>query len=216
MNMTDSKPTESSSEESGKKFELMTALVLAIFAAILAATDLGGGKYGDDEIIGANEKASIYSWYQSKSVKQSLLEGQKDLTKTLMESGAIDQDKLSSLESLAKKLDEDILRYKKEKTELLLGSTAVGKENWVQDIDGELGKVVGAKEWEKKLDILGRAGDKFDRSVLFLQLCLVMGAVSLVVQAVRLKWVFFGAMVLLGILGVATSVQAFLIAMAAG
>jgi len=216
VDMTESKSMESGSEGSGKRFELITALTLALFAAILAITDLGGSKYGDDEIIGANEKASIYAWYQSKSVKQSLLEGQKDLTRTLVDSGSIARDQISSLESLAKKLDEDILRYKKEKNELLLGSAAVGKENWVQDIDGEFGKVVGAKEWEKKLDILGQAGDKFDRAVLFLQICLVIGAVSLVLQEAKLKWVFFSAMILLGTVGVAFSVQAFLIALTTG
>ncbi|MHC1724847.1 MAG: DUF4337 domain-containing protein [Syntrophobacteraceae bacterium] len=200
----------------GKRFELITAITLAILAAILAITDLGGGKYGDDEIMGTNEKANIYDWYQSKSVKQSLLEGQKDLLKTLLDSGSIRQEQIGSLESLMTRLDQDINRYKKEKKELLLGSAAVGKENWVQDIDGEFGKVVGAKEWESKLALLGRAGDKFDLAVLFLQLCLVVGAVSLVLQEAKLKWVFFGGMVLLGLVGAALSLQAFFLVMPIG
>jgi len=209
--MEDCKPEESSAERSGRRFELTTGLILTIFAAILAITDLGGSKFGDDEIMGTNEKANVYSWYQSKSVKQSLVEGQRDLVQTLVDSGSINQDQISSLRSLTTKLDEDIARYKKEKTELLLGSAAVGKENWVQDIDGEFGKVIGAKEWEKNLEILGRAGDKFDIAVLFLQLSLVMGAMSLVLQQVRMKWAFCGAMVLMGIMGAIYSVQAFLI-----
>lgn len=200
----------------GKKFELMTAITLAILAAILAITDLGGGKYGDDEIMGTSEKANIYDWYQSKSVKQSLLEGQKDLVKTLLEAGSIRPEQIGSLESLMSRLDQDITRYKKEKKELLLGSAAVGKENWVQDIDGEFGKVVGAKEWESKLAVLGRAGDKFDLAVLFLQLCLVVGAVSLVLQEEKLKWAFFVGMVLLGIVGSAYSIQAFLLVLPLG
>jgi hypothetical protein len=116
------------------------------------------------------------------------------------------------MESLMGKIDQDIERYRKEKVELLLGSAAVGKDNWAQDIEGEMGKVVGAKEWEKKLDTLGRAGDKFDMSVLFLQLCLVVGAVSLVLQEDRLKLAFFSGMVLLGVIGMIYSVQAFLMA----
>lgn len=207
---------ESSTEASGRRFELTTGLILTIFAAILAITDLGGSKFGDDEIIGTNEKANVYSWYQSKSVKQSLIEGQRDLIQTLMDSGSINRDQVSSLESLMIKLNVDITRYKKEKTELMLGSAAVGRENWVQDIDGELGKVIGAKEWEKNLDILGRAGDKFDIAVLFLQLSLVLGAMSLVVQQVRMKWAFCGIMVILGIVGSIYSVQAFLIVMQKG
>ncbi|MEM5789725.1 MAG: DUF4337 family protein, partial [Syntrophobacteraceae bacterium] len=197
--MVENGHSDSRSTSSENRFELITALVLAILAAILAITDLGAGKYGDDEIMGTNEKANIYDWYQSKSIKQSLLEGQKDLLKTLMDSGSIRQEQLASLQSLMLTLDADISRYKKEKKELLLGSAAVGKENWVQDIDGEYGKVIGAKEWESKLALLGRAGDKFDLAVLFLQLCLVIGAVSLVLREARLKWIFFGGMVLLGL-----------------
>lgn len=214
--MSDIRPVESESEGYGKRFEFMTALTLAIFAAILAIADLGGGKYGDDEIIGANEKANIYAWYQAKSVRQSLLEGQKDMLQTLVDTNSIKQDQITPIQSLMARIDQDIERYKKEKSELLLGSAAVGKENWAQDIDGELGKVVGAKEWEKKLDILGQAGDKFDMGVLFLQLCLVVGAVSLVLQEDRLKLAFFSAMVLLGVIGVFFSIQAFLMAASTG
>jgi hypothetical protein len=105
-------------------------------------------------------------------------------------------------------LSKEITRYAKEKRELLLGSAAVGKENWAQDMDGQLGKVIGAKELEAKLDVLGRAGDKFDLAVLFLQLCLVVGAVALDLQEDRLKLAFFGGMVFLGTVGMIYSAQA--------
>lgn len=208
--MSESKSGESIFGGTGKRFELMTAITLAIFAAILAVTDLAAGKYGDEEIIGANEKANIYDWYQSKSVKQSLLEGQKDLIRTLMDADSIKQGQTAALESLMTELDKEITRYAREKRELLLGSVAVGKENWAQDIDGELGKVIGAREWEAKLNVLGRAGDRFDLAVLFLQLCLVVGAVALVLQEDRLKLAFFGGMVFLGTVGIVYSAQAFI------
>jgi hypothetical protein len=196
-------------------FEVLCAISIAFFAAILAITDLGSGRYGDDEIMGTNEKANTYAWYQSKSIKESLLEGQRDLLETLLESGSIAPDRVAALRSMEAKLEAQIGRYTKEKRELMLGSEAVGKENWIQDIDGELGKVAGAKVWEKKLGLLGRAGDLFDLSVLFLQLCLVMGAISLVMQGRRVKWSFYGLMVFLGLLGIIYSARAFLIALSA-
>lgn len=208
--------TEAGQGRSGKRFEVFCAITLALFAALLTITDLGGSKYGDDEIMGTNEKANIFAWYQSKSIKQSLVEGQRDLVRTLMGSGAINPEHLASLERLSAKLEEEINRYKMEKRELLLGSAAVGRENWIQDVEGELGKVVGAKEWEKKLETLGRAGDKFDLSVLFLQLCLVVGAVSLVLEQNNLKWTFYAIMVLLGLSGLFYSIQAFWVASSAG
>jgi hypothetical protein len=199
-----------------KRFELMCGLTLAFFAAILAITDLGGSKYGDDEIMASNAKSNAYAWYQSKSIRQNLSEGQRDLLTSLVESGTIRSEHLESIRNFNVKLDQEIDRYKKEKNEILMGSTAVGKENWVQDVDGELGKVTGAKEWEQKLDVLGRAGDVFDLSLLFLQLCLVLGAVSLVLQQKKMKWAFYGAMVLLGMVGLAYSIQAFSLALTLG
>jgi len=210
--MSDAMPVEQGLEKEKKRFEIVCALTLAVFAALLAITDLGASKYGDDEIMGTNEKANIYAWFQSKSVKQSLVEGQRDLVKTLMEAGSIDPAHQSTLEQLLGRLEQDIARYKKEKRELLLGSAKVGKENWVQDIDGELGKIVGAKEWEAKLAVLGQAGDKFDLALLFLQVSLVIGAVSLVLQENQLRWLFYGTMSTLGILGLVFSIRAFSLA----
>jgi hypothetical protein len=197
----------------GKGFEIVAGITLTFFAAVLAISDLGGSKYGDDEILGANAKASVYAWYQSKSIKQSLAEGQRDLIMVLLDSGSIKQEEIENLKSSLTKLDSDIARYVKEKKELTLGSAKVGKENWIQDVEGELGKVIGAKEWEEKLAVLGRAGDWFDMSMLFMQLSLVFGAISLVLQSERMKWVFYGSMIALGLVGAGFTFQAFCIAM---
>ncbi len=207
---------ESSQVEQGNGFELLCGITIAVFAAILAVTDLGAGKYGDDEIIGTNAKSNIYAWYQSKSIKQSLVEGQRDLILTLLASGSINPEQTPTLQSMEAKLNEEIDRYKKEKAELLLGSSAVGKENWAQEVDGELGKVVGAKEWENTLAILGCAGDRFDMSVLFLQLSLVLGAISLVLQKEKLKKGFFLIMIFSGLIGAAYSIASFYTAFQVG
>ncbi|MBP8646147.1 MAG: DUF4337 domain-containing protein [Syntrophobacteraceae bacterium] len=214
--MSNALPAEQNLDKDNKEkkhFEIICALTLAIFAALLAITDLGAGKYGDDEIMGTNEKANVYAWFQSKSIKQSLVEGQRDLVKTLIDAGSVHQEQQPALQSLLEKLDQDVGRYEKEKTEILLGSAAVGKENWVQDTDGELGKVIGAKEWEKKLALLGQAGDRFDVAILLLQISLVLGAVSLVLQESKLRWIFYGTMTVLGTVGFFFSLQAFFTAL---
>jgi len=207
---------EEIAEKKAQRFELLSGVTLAFFAAVLAVTDLGGGKYGDDEIIGTNEKSNMYQWFQSKSVKQSLVEGQRDLLQSLIDSKAIEKKYSASITVYIKKLNEEIDRYKKEKKELMLGSATVGKDNWMQEVDGEKGKIIGAKEWEKKVEILGKAGDVFDLAVLWLQLCLVIGAISLVLKNPKLKWIFYGLMVGGGGIGIFFSVRAFLIAFSAG
>ncbi|HBL25916.1 MAG TPA: DUF4337 domain-containing protein [Acidobacteria bacterium] len=197
-------------EEKEKRFEIWCGLVLAVFAAVLAVTDLAAGKYGDDELIAHNEKNGAYLWYQSKGIKETLVEGQRDTLKTLVEAGAIRPEQLPAIQTMIGTLDTDASRYGKEKKEILLGSATVGQENWVQDVGGEMGKVTGAKEWEAKASVLNDVGDLFDVATFFLQLCLVAGAISLILQIDRIRWTFFGAMVLLGLAGAAYSVRAFL------
>lgn len=202
-------------EEEGKVkiAELMTGLILAIFAAALAITDLGAGKYGDDELIAHNEKSNAYQWYSSKSIKQNLAEGQRDILQGLITSGVIPPEKAKGVEAAMQKLNQNIEKYGKEKKEILLGSAKVGKENWIQDVDGKLGQVIGSREWETKAEALGNVGDIFDLATLFLQLCLVLGAISLIMKSEKIKWLFFSAMVILGLAGSFFSVKAFLAAM---
>ena len=198
-------------ETDGKKhFETWCGVVIAVFAAVLAIADLGAGKYGDDELIAHNEKGSAYLWYQSKGIKETLVEGQRDTLKALVDAGSIKPEQLPAIQTMIQSLDGDATRYGKEKKEILLGSKAVGQENWVQDVGGEMGKVTGAQEWQAKADVLNDVGDVFDYSTLFLQLCLVLGAMSLILQDAKLGRAFFIAMIVLGAIGTGFAVMAFM------
>ncbi len=170
-------------EEQGKRFEMICGVVIALFAAILAVNDLGAGKYGDDELIAHNEKSSGYLWYQSKGIKETQVEGQRDTLKALVAAGSIKADQLPAVEGLIARLDGKLERYGRERREILLGSRTVGEENWVQDVNGKMGQVTGAKEWEARAEALGGVGDVFDHGTFFLQLCLVLGAISLILHS---------------------------------
>ena len=198
-----------SEESGGLDFETRSGLMLAVFAAIMSISDLYAGAYGDDEIMGTNEKAAAFSWYQSKSTKESLVEGQVELLQSMLEAGAVAEASKPAIDAQLVKAKAEADRYKKEKKEILLGSAAVGQENWIQDIDGELGKVIGAKEWEAKLDALGAMGERFDLASLFFQLSVVAGAVSITLNGERVRQTFFWGMMVLGAIGTAISISAF-------
>ena len=193
------------SEEKSSSFEARCGVIMAVFAAIMAVNDLVAGKYGDDEIIGTNEKAAAYMWYQSKSIKETLVDGERSLLESLHDAGAIKPGAEKAVQNHIADLRLKIQRYKKEKNEILKGSESVGKENWVQDLNGELGKVVGAQEIETHLASLAKAGDRFDLSSLFFQLCLVLGALSLILKKQNLQQYFFFGMCGLGTLGFVVS-----------
>lgn len=193
-------------------FEMKCGVLIAIFAAVMAVTDMFAGKYGEDEIKYINEKSSAYMWYQAKSIRETVTEGQRDLLKTLSEGKHINDSSVEKLKEHSDKLSAKIEKYEKEKKEILLGSSKVGEANWVQDIDGKMGVVIGAKEYEEKIEVLAKAGDQFDLSNLFFQLCLVMGAISLVIKKPGLQKIFFYVMLSLGIIGSTFSVLALNIA----
>ena len=199
-------------ETEGHSFEMKCGIVIAVFAAVMALSDMFAGKYGEDEIKFINEKSSSYMWYQAKSIRGTVIEGQRDLINTLVQGKVISENSQLIMKEHTEKLTKKIERYEKEKSEILKGSSKVGEANWVQDVDGKLGMVVGAKEYEEKIEILGRAGDQFDISNLFFQLCLVMGAISLVLTKPSLRNTFFYVMICLGLLGSGFSAMALSIA----
>jgi hypothetical protein len=198
--------------EKERRFESFSGIILAIFAALLAITNLGGSKFDSDKIIGTNEKTNVYAWYQSKSLKQDMLENQRSLIDTLIKAGVIETNKHETLNNIIKSIDNRILCYDKEKKELLFGSKAVGKDNWVQEKNGKYGQIIGALEWEKNIRRLGQAGSKFDVAILFLELCLVIGAISLVMHNERLRIIFIASNIVLGLIGMLYGVQAFMLA----
>lgn len=195
-----------------KKIETTTSLCIAIFAAILAVTTIWGGKFSDDVIIAFNEKTNAYDWYNSKGIKQNLAEGQKEIVKSLLDSGILPKENEIAMKGAIKKLDDNITKYKKEKNEILNGSKAVGKENWVQDVNGEMGLVVGAKEWEDKAKKLYDIGDVFNLSILFLQITIVLGAIILILKIIKLKVVGLVIMIALGLIGTIISICSFITA----
>ncbi len=196
-------------------FEIKCGVLIAVFAAVMAVTDMFAGKYGEDEIKFINEKSSAYMWYQAKSIRETVTEGQRDLLNTLIEGKHVDDVSVVKLKTHSDKLSAKIDKYEKEKKEILLGSNKVGEANWVQDVDGKMGAVIGAKEYEEKIEVLGSAGDRFDLSNLFFQLCLVMGAISLVVKKPSMQKAFFYVMLSLGIIGSVYSALAMKIATSA-
>lgn len=209
---TPEEAAEQAEEKRKTRQDIIAGVTLAVFAAVLAICDLGAGKYGDDEILAANEKAAAYSWFQSKSVKQSLIEGEAGMLKALIDADAIDNGKISAVRDHIAKAEQKAKKYEREKNEILLGSEKVGKENWAQEQDGEMGKITGAKQWETKANDLGKAGDVFDLGTLFLQLCLVLGAIGIVMQGLRAKQIFYAAMCVLGTFGAWYTWQAYQLA----
>jgi hypothetical protein len=183
------------------RFEMIAGIIIAVFTAILAINGLSGSSYVQSALLANSEKVNAYDWYNTKGIKQILVEGQKDTLDSLLASGAVNSTNRQPIEDYSEELSKKIDKYIKEKNEILLGSDNISQEDWIQDVDGKLGQVVGAKDWEKEIAVNNLAGAKSDLAELFLQIGLVLGAISLVMQTRKTKWVFLYAMIVTGMVG---------------
>src|SRR5687767_14935184 len=114
--------SEDEKPEGSRKLDTYCGLFLAVFAAVLAITDLGAGRYGDDEKQALGLATERYSWYQSKSIKSTLKQQNADFLESLDKSGTIAQDKKKAIEDHVKELRDEVKRYKAEMKEILKGS----------------------------------------------------------------------------------------------
>jgi len=193
-------------------FEALYGVTIAFMACVLAITDLISGNYESEMVTSINEKNAAFAWYQSKGIKETVLEGQSSLIKTMIGLGVVEESKIQGLESQMDKMKSEISRYKSEKKEILLGSKNLKESEWAQDVDGKLGQVVGAKEYEVRIEKLDKAGNQFDFASLLLQLSLVLGAIGLLIQNNRQKWRLYFGLVTVGCVGMAFSTLGYLLA----
>lgn len=204
---------ENSGVTDDNKLETRVGVLIAIFAAIMAISDLFAGKFGEDEIKFTNEKSAAYSWYQAKSIKETLIEGQVDLLKSMLQGHVIQSSSEPAIQKHIQDLQSKQQRYEKDKKEILMGSAALSKEQWSQEVDGKLGQVIGAKDYEARIEVLSKIGDQFDVANLFFQLALVLGAICLVSRKQNAQKMFYTLMFVLGLLGTGFSAYAFYLSM---
>lgn len=189
-----------------ERAEAIGGVLIAFFAALMAISQMVNGELEEEMMIAHNKVVNYSSWYQSKSVKESLKESELDYLSALLESGIVLEKNKAVILTKISSVKEQIEKYRAEKTEILIGSKQVGKANWIQDLDGEMGAIVGVKEWEILADEYDNATKKFDLGMLFFQISIVLGAVCIIIyDNPRLQKTFIVTMIICGILGIAMS-----------
>ncbi|CAG2531526.1 protein of unknown function (DUF4337) [Maribacter dokdonensis] len=196
-----------------ERAEAIGGVLIALFAALMAISQMVNGELEEEMMIAHNNVVSYSSWYQSKSIKESLKESELDYLHALIESGIVSGDKTDLIEQKISVVEKKIKKYDAEKTEILLGSSQVGKENWVQDIEGEMGKITGVKEWEQLTQTYDYATKKFDYALLFFQICIVLGAVCIIIyDSPALQKGLIVLMIIFGIIGTFLSIYGYTLA----
>ncbi|WP_149276078.1 DUF4337 family protein [Pareuzebyella sediminis] len=192
-----------------KTTERVGALII-FFVTVLAIMNILNG-INEEKVVNANNQQLSYSdWYGSKSIKQVLKENERDYLESLKKSGLINDEKLPAIQAEIENTKSLILKYEAEKTEILLGSENIPRGYWAQDLDGELGKIVGLKEWQKISNDYSKSVAQVNLGILFLQISILFGVIILVIsEADTMLKIFTVLMWASGLLGIAISIYGY-------
>ena len=193
--------------------EAISGVLIALFASLMAISQMVNGELEEEMMIAHNNVVSYSNWYQSKSIKESLKESELDYLTALISSGIVTDEKVQVIEDKIASVQKNIDKYNAEKTEILNGSAFVGKENWTQDIEGEMGVIIGVKEWQQLAATYDYATKKFDYGMLFFQICIVLGAVCIIIyDNPILQKSLIVLMIIFGITGTFLSIYGYILA----
>ncbi|MFH6604254.1 DUF4337 domain-containing protein [Maribacter algicola] len=196
-----------------ERAEAVGGVLIAFFAALMAISQMVNGELEEEMMIAHNKVVNYSSWYQSKSIKESLKESELDYLQALLNTGMVVEDKQASILEQVEETKGLIQKYGAEKFEILEGSANIPKTQWVQDLDGELGKIVGVKEWEQLADDYDNATKRFDLGMLFFQISIVLGAVCIIIyDNPKLQKSFITLMIVFGIVGIVMSIYGYMLA----
>lgn len=150
---------------------------------------------------GSQLASQAYFWYQSKSIKETLLLDQRDFILSLKNDATSAGISNQATEQYVANVAKKIQKLDKEKHEILVGSKNIDKSKWAQDMDGKYGQIVGAKEWGKIADDYGSSSEYFTYATVYIQLSLVLGALSIMIAASIPRHMALYIMIVLGLYG---------------
>lgn len=105
-------------DEKKEKQETMIGISLTVGAALLALNDLIAGQIEGEGTYALNKTIDSYGRYNAKGIKEGVRDAQKSLIDLLIKETTIFTD-TGSVATYSQKLAEKVVRYGKEKTEIL-------------------------------------------------------------------------------------------------
>jgi hypothetical protein len=166
---------ERAENEAEEKFRNRAALLIAIFAMLLAVGSLGGGNVAED-MIHANIKASdTWAFYQAKNVRQTAYRLAVDEMKLQAASPALSPEARAALQQNIEKYEQTIARYDDEPDPSAPADSLRG--------EGKKQLFAQARAYERDRERAGEQDASFDYSEVAFQLALVLGSVAILANS---------------------------------
>ncbi|UWX53667.1 DUF4337 domain-containing protein [Maribacter litopenaei] len=81
-----------------ERAEAVGGVLIAFFAALMAISQMINGELEEEMMIAHNKVVNYSSWYQSKSIKESLKESELDYLQALLETGIVHEEKVGAIQ----------------------------------------------------------------------------------------------------------------------
>lgn len=190
---------ERAENEAEDKFRNRAALLIAIFAMLLAVGSLGGGNVAED-MIHANIKASdTWAFFQAKNVRQTMYEVALEDVKAQLASPGLPADARASLQRALADYEATIARYDDEPDPAAPADSMRG--------EGKKQLAARARSYERDRERAGEQDSNFDYSEVALQLALVLGSVAILALSRPVLYLAIG----LGVVGTILMINGFLL-----
>lgn len=169
-------------DKESDRFKQRAAVVIAIFAMVLAITALGGSNAGKEAVNNNVLASNYFNFFQAKNMRQTALILAADQVELAWLSDAAVPD--AAKETLRKKLDQ----YRK---------TVARYESEPETSEGKKELLARARDYEAKRDHALRQDPYFDYAEALLQIAIVLISVAIIAN---LAWLAFlgGAIGLVG------------------
>ncbi len=157
---------EKESEAAKKRFVMRSAITASILAVCAALGSLLSGHAANEAILKQAEASDQWSFYQAKSMKTHIFEGNKDVVVAIAaEEGRSDSPQLAKV---VKQFDERIAKYSKEKDDIQKDAQNIQK--------------LSASEFEEH--------QRYSLGVACFQIGIVLASVAIMVSS---PWLYFGS-----------------------
>jgi hypothetical protein len=162
---------ERAENEAEETFRNRAALLIAIFAMLLAVGSLGGGNVAEDMIHNNIKASDTWAFYQAKNVRQTAYKLAVDEMRMQAASPALSPEAHAELQENIEKYEQTITRYDDEPDPAAPGDTLRG--------EGKKQLSAQARSYERARERAGEQDSNFDYSEVAFQLALVLGSVAI-------------------------------------
>jgi hypothetical protein len=175
--------------EHNERFRNRCALLIAVLAAVLAISSLGGGNATDDMLFNNIKASDTWAFYQAKNIRQTSYKMAADQLKRDL--AAVDpvSPQGQAIAADIKKYQDTVDRYESEPDAKAPSDPTAG--------EGKAQLRAKAQAYEAAREQAMDRDSAFDLSEMILQLAIVLGSVAILALSRPLAWVSAG----LGVLG---------------